>query len=183
MQKLCALDIDGVLNTYPDCWVEFINAQLGTSYGTLSEAKKILSYKTYKDLKHFYRTSGYKRNLPIMDDAVRLTKALRALEYKIVIVTSRPFDDYPGLKWDTEYWLDKNGFEYDDLLHSRYKHADIVLHYPEIEFMVEDNRSFANDISRFRFKVYLLNNKYNQGEISYGVQRVDSLDEIIQSLY
>jgi uncharacterized HAD superfamily protein len=180
LQKSCVLDIDGVLNTYPDCWVDFINNTCGTSFESLLQAKVKLSYIVYKNLKRSYRASGYKRTLPIREGAVEFTKKLRAAGYPIALVTSRPFDDYPDLREQTSFWLDSNGFEYNDLIHSKHKHADIIIYYPEMSFMVEDNRAFANDIANLGYRVYLMNNKYNQGATFSNVVRVDSLEEILK---
>jgi uncharacterized HAD superfamily protein len=179
LQRTCVLDIDGILNTYPDCWVDFINKNRpAKGFSDLNQAKCNLSYLEYKNLKHLYRASGYKRTLPIREGAAEFTEKLRAAGYIIALVTSRPFDEYPTLREQTNAWLNNGGFKYDDLICSRHKHADIIVYYPKMCFMVEDNRAFANSIASLGYRVYLLNNRYNQGIINRGVERIDFLREI-----
>lgn len=182
MLKVCALDIDGVLNYYPDCWVRYVNICLGTKYTNINEVKSELSYKTYKRLKHDYRESAYKSNIPPNKEAVEFTHILRRAGYFVVIATARPFDEYPGLMMRTLNWLGKNKFVFNDLFNSRKKHIDIMLRYPDLSFMIEDNRAIANQISSLGKKVFLLNNEYNQGTIAKNVIRVSSFADILVKL-
>jgi len=91
--KVCFLDVDGVLNFYPQCWIDYINMKLNTEIKTLNEAKNVLSYKTYTDLKRDYRESDYKRNLEVRRGAGAFSQFLKKNGYKIVITTSRPVED------------------------------------------------------------------------------------------
>ena len=182
MSKICALDIDGVLNNYPKCWVQFVNEKEGADFKTLNDMKDNLVYSKYKQLKDDYRSSGYKRYIPTREGAAYFTRQLRTLGYQIIIITSRPFEKYPQLREDTLYWLKNNGFEFDVLLHSKYKHMDIIAEYPTMEFMVEDNRDFAISIARLGYKVFLMDNEYNKGKILIGMQRVNEFKEILINL-
>lgn len=184
--KICALDVDGVLSDYPKCWVDFINKGVLTGnfkvkypvFKNLVEAKNLLPYSVYTMFKDSYRASNYKASLPTKDGAVQLTEILRNSGYKIVVITSRPFDDYPELRMVTKNWLDLNGFYYDDLIYSKRKHLDIIAQFPDLKFMVEDNRSFANKVAEFGYKVYLVNNEYNQGDVLNNVHRITTFDSI-----
>jgi len=173
--KCCAFDIDGVLNNYPDCWIDFVNLKIGSSFSDLNEMKAFLTYAKYKKLKDEYRTSGYKIKLPVLEGAAELLCALRDVDYKIILITARPMHKYPDLWIQTKLWLEFNNLPYDVLFHSENKHIEIVTKFPEVEFVVEDNRANANCISRFGYKVFLIDSKYNQGETGDLVFRIKNL--------
>jgi len=47
-KKICIVDLDGILNYYPCCWVKFINIKTGLNFRDKEEAKKKLSFSKYK---------------------------------------------------------------------------------------------------------------------------------------
>lgn len=174
------MDIDGVLNNYPDCWVSFINRTGCFNFNDLNEAKEKLTYKTYKKIKQEYRTSGCKENLEITKDAKEFVDTLRSKGFKVIIISSRPVIQYPELYGMTLRWLLKNGINFDNLIFSDRKQYEIIDKYPETKFMVEDNRFIANLVANLGYKVYLVNNKYNQGDTHSNVQRINNLLEILK---
>ena len=186
-KKICYLDIDGVLNNYPECWLEFIRMKLlpkdsRTEYilGDLNRAKHNIPYQEYKDLKWEYRESGYKETIPPNPDASRLTSDLRKLGYHIVIITSRPVKEHPSLFKQTINWLQKNKIEFDDLIFDEDKHIAVLKRYPHLIFGCEDHRYYANLVASWGYDMYLINNRYNSGEILPNVHRIDRLIEILE---
>lgn len=175
----CVIDIDGVLNTYPDCWVNYINIQKGTSFNTLWEAKERLSYADYKAIKHKYRSSGIKASLPVANDAAKFLHWSRQCDLMVVLLTARPVDRYPRMWKDTLDWLNLNELYYDKVEFSQKKQYEILMRYPTMEFMIEDNRHTANLVANLGFRVYLINNKYNQGDTNKNVVRVTSLMQVM----
>jgi len=113
--KTIFVDIDGVLNSYPQCWIDFVNSKTGSEFHSLEEMKNALVYSVYSNLKHMYRSSGYKRHLPIRENVVEKLRILHG-RVNIVIFTSRPVDLYPNLLADTVGWLNDNNIPYDQLL-------------------------------------------------------------------
>ena len=183
-KKICYLDIDGVLNDYPECWLNFLKARLSSdSRNTyvlkdLNRAKNNIPYQVYKDLKWEYRESGYKEDIISTPNASKVTGNLRAMGYHICIITSRPVKQHPSLFKQTVNWLNKNNIRYDDLIFDEDKHISILKRYPHLDFGVEDHRYYANLVADWGYKMYLLDNKYNQGEIHKNVTRINSLVEI-----
>lgn len=180
-ERVCALDIDGVLNYYPDPWVDFINDWLDTNFRDLTEAKNVVPYQKYRDLKYNYRESGYKATLKVRAGASKLTHRLKREGYTILIITSRPFQEHKGLFKLTTDWLNKNNILYDSIIDSRNKHVEVLLRSPRLDFMIEDHRYYANLVASWGYKVYLMNNQYNQGSILPGVKRIYSLEEVLDS--
>ena len=180
--KVCFLDVDGVLNFYPQCWIDYINMKLNKEIKTLDEAKNVLSYKTYTDLKRDYRESNYKRNLKIRKGADAFSHFLKKKGYKIIIITRRPFEEHPGLIDGTIEWLKKNHILFDELLFERNKPAAVITKYPDLLFGVEDSRYHANLLGRWGYKIFLMDNNNNHGETEKNVTRVFTFDEIIEAL-
>lgn len=178
-EKVVALDIDGVLNMYPDPWVNFLNNWLDTEYEDLNQVKNSVPYQKYRDIKWQYRESGVKATLPVREGAVELTKKLDALGYSIILLTSRPFNEHKSLFKQTTDFLTRNGFIYDGLIFGENKHTEILQRVPNLAFMVEDHRYYANMVSKWGYTTFLVNNLYNQGLIVEKVQRINELKEVL----
>ena len=178
MKKICVFDIDGVLNNYPVCWIEFINLKLNKNFNCLNEVKENLSFKKYKELKEDYRLSGYKLNIKVNEKACNKIKQLKKDGYIVIIISSRPIIKYPSLYNLTQEWLIKNDIKFDNLIFSIRKQYDILIQYPEMNFMVEDNRMIANILGKLGYKVYLISNKYNEGELENNVIKIKNFEEI-----
>lgn len=180
--KIIAIDIDGVLNNYPQSWVQFANERSDDNYQDLYSLKEQLTHRHYKDLKHLYRTSGVKEYLPTKRHAFELLHELKLRGYFITIMTSRPINEYNNLLLQTINWLRKNNLEHDFLYFSDRKHLDIIEKFKNLEFMIEDNRAFANEVSKHGYRVFLVTNEYNSGPTGHGVIRVDDLLDILDYL-
>jgi uncharacterized HAD superfamily protein len=178
-EKLCAFDIDGCLNYYPDPWVDFLNDKLGTWYTDLNEAKASISYQEYKDIKYQYRESGVKRTLPVREGARKTLQQLKKNGYTILILTSRPFDKHKSLFKQTTDWLYANKLPYDGIIFGENKYLEVLTKAPTLRFMVEDHRYYANLIAKWGYRVYLVDNKYNQGDILPNVTRIKEIGDVL----
>jgi uncharacterized HAD superfamily protein len=192
--KICAIDIDGVLCEYPKAWLEYL--VLYADYDdhrfrhdnklpeamNLYEWKNALSFEEYRHCKEEYRKSGAKRTIPAIEGASSLTKALRDNGYIIVLLTKRPFLKYKTLMADTLYWLRDNDIAYDLLFWGKDKHIQIAKYFPELEFIIEDNHSVANQVAEFGYKVFLLDNEYNREKTHKSVIRINHLKEVARDI-
>jgi len=177
MQKICAIDLDGVLAEYPNTWVNFANNKLNTNYD-LHELKDKISFNEYRALKEKYRTCGIKATIPVMTGARDLILRLRKKGFMIIILTARPLFQYKEVLRDTIFWLKNNDIEHDLLFWGKDKDLQIIKYFSDLNFMVEDNAEIANKIAKFGYKVYLLDNQYNQQSLHENVERIYSLEEI-----
>lgn len=178
--KVCAFDIDGVLNYYPDPWVSFINDWLDTNFKDLNEAKNTIPYQKYRDIKYEYRESGYKSSLKIRAGASKITHRLKREGYTILNITTRPFHRHRGLFKLTTDWLNKGNVLFDGVVFGENKHIEVLSRAPNLKFMVEDHRYYANLVSQWGYRVYLLDNQYNQGSLLPNVKRIYRLEEILE---
>ncbi len=155
------LDIDGVLNNYPKCWLDFIELKTGKAFNSLKEAKEHLGEKDYRLIKFDYRTSGYKKELPVNPLAKEFTQNLKSNGYTIVVSTSRPFKDFPKLESLTEEWLRLNQIQFDYL---ESKNEALLEKHPSIQFHVDDELDHALFFLRKNIDVYIV----KRSDIDYG---------------
>ncbi|HEY0031084.1 MAG TPA: hypothetical protein VGC65_10020 [Bacteroidia bacterium] len=177
--KTATIDIDGVLNNYPACWLDYISMHKKEVYATLAEAKMKLDPEEYKSIKHSYRTSGYKGTIPINSHAIAFTKSLKDMGYTIVIATSRPFHLYPGLKDLTYKWLKEGGIVFD---HLEKKSPELLEKYPQIKFHIDDELDHTHFLLNAAIDVFIIRNK----DVDYGnhlqyksLKFVDSLGDVL----
>ena len=178
-ERVAAFDIDGVLNNYPQSWLDFINANNEFPIHDLRDAKKLLSYQRYKELKQAYRKAGEQAS--VASEASLVTAELKSLGFKIVLITLRPFELYDNLYKDTIHWLEDNKITYDSVIGDKNKHIRILHEYPLLSFMVEDHRFIANLVAHWGYKVYLKENIYNIGYVEKGVIRIKRLREVLKN--
>jgi len=182
-EKICCIDIDGVLlSVYPQCWIDFVNSKLKTKFNDLFKMKNTVPYDIYRKLKNEYRTCGIKETFKADEDAEELTKSLKKLGYTILIMSARPVKQYPSLYIQTTNWLNKNKISYDCVYYGeKDKHAKILMEISHLKFMIEDNSMIASQISKWGYKVFLLNNKYNKkAKTEKNVIRINKLREVLK---
>lgn len=181
-EKIAVVDLDDVLASNLDSWLKFVGNIKGYVYDDLNYMKSVISYSEYKQLKARYRESGEKENIPVIKGAKEFTDKLKSIGFTIIIITRRPLFIHKCLFKQTKNWLEKNNIKYDALFFEEKKHLKLIAEIENVLFITEDNRYIANTVARFGIKCYLLNNKYNQGEIHSNVIRVSSFDEIINDV-
>lgn len=184
--KLVALDIDGVLANYPLSFQNFIKEKTGVyveliGYDLYYEYGEVLGQEKILELKHEYRESGYKRFIPLVDGAAKLCGKLHKQEYHIIFLTSRPVKQYKRIEADTLYWLKENQLmlKGDSIIFDEEKNYKVIRNFSNIKFMVEDNLIFATNIAKLGYKVYLLDQRYNQTNVLHkNIIRIKQLGEI-----
>lgn len=180
-QKICAIDIDGVLNYYPKPWVDFLNIECSTKYNNLVEIKENIPYNLYRRTKSKYRTQGIKRTLEPRKGSRELLEKLKQMKYLIILITARPVHEHINLFRDTIYWLNLNFKDlYDHIIFSEDKHLEVLQKFTNIKFIIEDHRTIANTLSKWGYKVFLINNEYNQGKIGSNVTKIGYITKIIE---
>jgi uncharacterized HAD superfamily protein len=180
--KKCIIDIDGVLNMYPQTYIDYVNVVKQTSFVTLDEVKNGLSYKEYAELKKLYRTSGIKERLQPRSDACMFLKYLRHMGYTVIILSSRPVEVYNDLIFQTTRWLAKNELVYDFLDFGYRKHINIIEKFGDIDFVIDDNSEIAISLVNYVGNVYLMKNECNKDFDHGGVIKVDGFSEIVRRI-
>ncbi len=181
--KKAVIDIDGVLNYYPQTQIDYFNLCLGTNYTTLSEIKENLSYKDYKYYKLQYRLSGFKHKAIPSKGAKKLLEYLKSNGYLIYIITARELFKYNQLELTIE-WLNDNKLKYDYIYCTQKKDFTIFEKFGHIDLVIEDNCDNLDNIKKVNGKNCIYINVINSDNINrkYKGYRVIDLSEVINIL-
>ena len=182
MLKIVALDIDGVLAEYPQHWINWVCSKKNNFYcfSDLKQMKDNIPYSEYLQLKEEYRLSGEKINISEIEGAREFANKLTEKGYFIILLTARPVDKYPKVLEDTLQWLKKHQIHYDWFFMGKDKWSQVLKYFPTLQFLIEDNAFIANEVAKFGYRVYLLDNKYNQQPLHKTVIRIFHLSEVLE---
>ena len=88
-----------------------------------------MSKKKYKEFKKEYRDSGLKRYINSNSAVVEALDSAMDLisDAKLIVVTSRPYDDYRKIYSDTIYWMERIGLYPDVILFSKYAGTEVEI--------------------------------------------------------
>lgn len=180
-EKVCAVDLDGVLGVYPDHWLNYLNNDLNSKFKTLEEAKINIDTIQYNKIKEKYRLSGDKINIPVMEGAKEFLSKLKDSGYMIVILTSRPYKKYFRIFSDTLHWLKNNELVYDSVIFDENKNMRILQEIPNLSFMVEDRIRYANSVAASGYRCYLIDkeNKYSSNDVHENVMIIKDFNKIL----
>ncbi|MEK6860829.1 MAG: hypothetical protein AABY07_02550 [Nanoarchaeota archaeon] len=144
--KIVLVDIDGVLNTYPQCFIDWAKNKKGV---VINVEDREINPILWNSLKTEYRISGAKRFLPVKAGAKEALNFLHEAGYFIVIATNRPVSKFSNLFFDTLHWLRVN-----DLYHDYIHWADIESKIIEfsgilngIKLVLDDDLSICKQFS------------------------------------
>lgn len=178
-KEVIVFDIDGVLNNYPTCYLDWIYKETNIKYSDMVDIKEKLDIKTYENLKEKYRLSGVKANQPINKDTVKLMNQLKVAGNTIILYTTRPVNRYKRISSDTLKWLKKNKVPFDAIYWTDFQKEDFYKLGLNIKFIVEDDINNAKLFSAEGYRVYLINYNHNQGYNHELIRRIDNPKEIL----
>lgn len=178
--KYISFDIDGVMNNYPICWIDYVNRQLNANFNSREEIKLSIGEEKYKEIKDQYRNSDYKAELKFNEKAKELADIFIQNDFKIIIATSRPFNNpkYKNLKQNTLKWLKNNNFHY-DLFVDKVNELNNMDIYENIVLHIDDEIKYAQIFSNKGVRSIVLNS--STGNNISNISFVNSLDEIIKN--
>jgi 5'(3')-deoxyribonucleotidase len=178
-KKNCiSIDIDGVLNNYPDCWLLYINQCKKTNFKSKEDALTSLGRQVYDEIKHNYRTSGYKYSLNIDDNTRGLVNEIYK-NYNVLIMTTRPFDDYPEMYNLTEKWLSSNSIKYDMLMSKSEKN---IKKNQNIKFHIDDELEHCKIYLKLGIKCFLISKDKTKTKKGWSGQNIIYIHNLNQVL-
>ena len=143
-----------------------------------------MSHATWKQLQHDFRVSGGNRNMSAFDDAAGFTRWCREQGHLIVLLTSRPIDQYPNIYTDTVVWLQKTGIEFDIVWWAQEKGDFMQLANltPEwFRFYVDDDLRYIQQVAASGYApCYWLRRGNDIVHVDHGITAVPSLTAIIE---
>jgi 5'(3')-deoxyribonucleotidase len=154
-KTIVVCDIDGCLNYYPQCFVDWVNARFDLNLPNLERVKVMLG-SSYEGVKSAYRTCGVKRNQKVVPGAGKVLMDLRSRGYQIHLVTTRP--ELTAVVEDTKYWLLKNDIQHDRLVFTEDKVGYVSQHLDQINLVFEDDPGTAESMRRMGVEVFIVDN-------------------------
>jgi hypothetical protein len=162
-KEVVLFDIDGVINNYPECYIDWLKKEKNLDFKSIEEMKDKLDLKSYENLKSEYRLSGAKRSQPVIKETVELMKTLKNQGETIILFTNRPVSKYRIIYSDTLHWLKTNHIPFDAIYWSDYhQKEDIYKLKFKIKFIVEDNLDNAKNFVHENHLVFLIQKNYNK---------------------
>lgn len=160
--RIAIIDIDGVLCDYFNGFLRWYLLMLGKTDTVKAETVHRLSsnpqyltsftlgltHEDFEKVKREFRTGGAKRTLPVYDGAKEFLEGMRKQGYKIILMTSRPFSEYPSVHADTLAWLHHNNLQFDALWWSDNKSRELIRRLPlhqGIALVVDDDPIFLRE--------------------------------------
>lgn len=177
--KVAVIDIDGVLNTYPEPLLRLIEHRVNKRYNSLAAAKRDLG-ALYEEIKHEFRESGLEAKQPLRPGAKTLFKWLSDNNYSIVLLTSRPAAEYRRIEIDTISWLKLHSLPYDLVLFAEDKLREIRSREWKVFFVLEDDLANALRFAEEGYRVYWLNTSDKFVIKSNNLFEVKTLPEVIE---
>ncbi len=143
------------------------------------------SQQRWAEVKHRFRSEGWKRKLPLMPGAREFLEALRAKGLRIVLLTARPVDRWPNIYTDTVCWLEENRLPFDLLWWAvegskmeRLFQDDVV---SKIVFAVDDVPVLANAYAKHGIRSYLVHCADRSAVLHPQVRSVTNLGAVLQA--
>jgi hypothetical protein len=183
-------DIDGVMNNYPICFLEYLEKYHNLVFETKEIAKSTLKLTQYKLLKSDYRNSEFKYKISYCNDIINLYKKFNKYGIPIIFSTSRPFKKYPNMYDKTYKWLSLSGIHFNGLFPKTIKtfHQHKITHHIDDE--LSSKRHLLMDATR-PMKIILLDrsgsiNKINTNDFEVvrntdDIQKILEIQEIVRS--
>ena len=160
-EQTCCIDIDGVLNHYPQAWLRFL-ATRGWHFSNQDAAKTRLTYKDYTDLKYTYRQSPEKRFQSPRVGAAEFTAKLTKRGYQVILKTSRPIHEHPHLVGWTHDWLKDHNFTFKETIFTRYHPTHPLSQYPNLTFIVDDNPDIIAPFKKLGVQALLFDGNFDK---------------------
>lgn len=166
--RVVGVDIDGVLNTYPDCFVQWVRRTWPTSTdlpqdSTLADLHLRLGASTMMAVKTAYRESGAKMDQPVREGAKDLLDGLRAHGFSVVLLSRRPYWRHYRIFADTLEWLQRNNLQHEAILFHPQKHVKILETFPNMVAMVDDEVEVCRAVQAAGVPTVLVRGELNSG--------------------
>jgi hypothetical protein len=163
------IDIDNVLCDYITGfldWLQQTQKPVPVDFNHLRRTRPFLNARVmgvtdeeWRQWQHEFRVSGYKRTLPVFNDAYTFLYRMRVDGYQIVLLTARPIDKYPNIFTDTIFWLNENKLPYDFVWWATDKAerlSQVAGFREHVRFAVDDDIRYVEQFAAAGIKTYWL---------------------------
>lgn len=158
LKSILSFDIDGVLNNYPNCWLDYLKERTGIRFESVLAAKEKIEGETYRSIKDDYRFLGENSTYTVVNrEMIELINKFHDAGFLIIFSTSRPINSpkYPNLYNQTYSWLVNEGVQFSELI---YKDKSLSNHshlLDRVLFHIDDDKLYVDAFKEFNIKSYL----------------------------
>lgn len=178
-KQVVAVDIDGVLNCYPDEFISWVRRRDDQYLNEITLASLKKNSVKYAKLKDKYRRSGEKAQNKVKNGAKELLDTI-SLNSVVVIFSRRPYWKYSRIYQDTLDYLNNNGLYYNGILFHPNKHERILKFFPyNLKLVIEDDPFVARELVKKNVDVILIENEINKNTFVEGVHFAENLEVAI----
>ena len=162
--KIAAVDIDGVLASHPGSFISWlVKHRFMRETATFNMTKEEIinavgSFEAYTELKHQYRMQGAKLEALVLPGARQLLQYLKQMNYKIVLLSARPYRQYVRIFADTLAWLNIHDLPYDAILFDSDKEDVIIKRFPQMKIFIDDEYENVEKVAVAGFKAIWIAN-------------------------
>ena len=178
-------DMDEILCDFSNPLVEAINAYFGTSI-TFNDLKK---YRIEENINrtteeimpvmHDLHKEHSLINMPALLDGITAINEFKNRGHYVAIITSR----YEMFRESTQHWLSKYEVLFDELVMTSHTSKAVPAQERGIQYFVEDNASYANEIAGSGITVFIPKKPWNESEeLHHNAIRIQNCSELIEKL-
>jgi len=177
------VDIDGVVSDSYPAWLQELNQHFGKNITVIDDyAMHLVFDVTWEDMNNFF--AGNVERLFMMAEPV--SGALEGIQtllkegHEVIYITARTLEE----KDVTVRWLTMHGIphEHERVLFTGFKSKVDLVKQWGIEAFIEDYQVNATMIAESGVPVFLLDTSYNQVDLSDGITRCQSWNEILEGI-
>lgn len=190
LRPVVGMDIDGTMALWHEHFLWFASQYLGREMpqqyagSSTLPAHMGVSKAVYRAVKLAYRQSGLKRAVPMVPGAAEMAHQVRRAGAEFWVCTTRPYLRLDNIDPDTREWLKRNHIRYDGVLFGESKWRDLrqLVGSSRVIGVADDLQDQAARAGRANLPTYLVNRPYNKGWTPPGVERVNGLTALTNTL-
>lgn len=177
------VDIDGVVSDSYPFWLTELNLHFGKNIEVIDDYEMHLAFDVTRDAMNDFFVSNAEHLLitpkPITGAKEGIETLLRQ-GHEVIYITARTSEERDV----TVRWLTMCGipYEHEHVLFAGFSSKLELVKLWKIEAFIEDYQVNAKLIAESGVPVFLLNASYNQQELSTGITRCQSWDEILEGI-
>jgi len=175
------IDIDGVVSDSYPAWLEELNRHYGKNITVIDDYAMHLVFDVpWDDMNNFF-IANVERLFMMAEPVCGAKEGIETLlreGHELVYITART----PEEKDVTVRWLTLHGIPHEHVLFTGFKSKVDLVKQWGIEAFIEDYQVNAKMIAESGVPVFLLNTTYNQVDLSTGITRCQSWNEILEEI-
>ncbi len=177
------VDIDGVVSDSYPCWLTELNLHFGKNVTVIDDYEMHLAFEVSRDTMNDFFTCNAERLLMIPKPITGAKEGIETLlreGHEVIYITARtPKEKDVTVRWLTQCEIPH---EHERVLFAGFSSKLELVKLWGIEAFIEDYQVNAKLIAESGVPVFLLNASYNQKELSTGITRCHSWDEILEGI-